>query len=116
MFGTNTYEEDINSFKKVLSTEASQLLADKDLVAIYIGRGTCPYCRKFAKKLDGLVNKIDTPIYYIDSENPLDNGISLFREEYNIRTVPGFVVKKNGEVDVRCDSSLPEDEILDMLK
>lgn len=59
---------------------------------------------------------MDTSIYYIDSENPLDSGIDSFREEYNIRTVPGFVVKNNGKVDVRCDSSLPEDEILDMLK
>ncbi|MDZ5254059.1 thioredoxin domain-containing protein [Clostridium sp. LIBA-8841] len=116
MFEKNAYEEDIKSFEKILSTQADKLLSTEDLAVVYIGRSTCPYCRKFAKKLSGLANKINTTIYYVSSDNFSDNELSSFREKYNIVTVPGFIVNKNGEITVRCDSSTPEEEILDMLK
>ncbi len=116
MFGNDTYEEDIKEFKKVLSTEADELLSNEDLAVVYIGRATCPFCRKFAKKLSGLTEEIDTTIYYVDSENFSDDGINSFREKYDIVTVPGFIVGKKGEIEVRCDSSTPEDEILSMIK
>ena len=116
MFENDTYKENIKSFKKVLSSEADKLLSNEDLTVVYIGRETCPYCRKFAKKLSGLVSEINTTIYYVDSNNFSDNGLSSFREKYNIVTVPGFIVRKNGEIEVRCDSSTPEDEILEMIK
>ena len=116
MFKGNKYEEDIKAFKKVLSTQADELLTNEDKTVVYIGRATCPFCRKFASKLSSLANKVDTTIYYVNSEDYLDDGISAFRKKYNIVTVPGFIVHKNGEVEVRCDSSTPENEILDMLK
>ena len=91
-------------------------MTNEDKTVVYIGRATCPFCRKFASKLSSLANKVDTTIYYVNSEYYLDDGISAFRKKYNIVTVPGFIVHKNGEVEVRCDSSTPENEILDMLK
>ena len=116
MFTQDTYQEDIKSFNKILTVEAEALLAAQDLTVIYIGRETCPFCRKFAKKLSGLASQIDSTIYYVDRSNPLDTGINDFREAYDIITVPGFIVSKNGEITVRCDSSTPEEEILAMLK
>lgn len=115
MFEENTYIENVKSFKKILSSETESLLSEEDLVVIYIGRETCPYCRKFANKLSGLVDEINTTIYYIDSANSSDSGLSSFREKYEIVTVPGFIVKKNGEIEVVCDSSTPEDKILEMI-
>ncbi len=116
MLENNTYDEDIKLFKKVLSTEANQLLSSDALTIVYMGRRTCPFCRKFAKKLSGLAHQINSSIYYVESDNPSDTGIDSFRETYNIVTVPGFIVSKNGEIAVRCDSSLPENQLLDMLK
>jgi predicted bacteriocin transport accessory protein len=116
MFEQDKYEEDINSFERVLSTQADKLLSNEDTAVVYIGRATCPFCRKFATKLSGLANKVNTTIYYVDSANSLDNELRVFRDKYNIVTVPGFIVSKNKEIEVRCDSSTPEDEILDMLK
>ncbi|MFT8343396.1 MAG: thioredoxin domain-containing protein [Clostridium beijerinckii] len=116
MFEEDNYEENVKLFEKVISTQAEELLSNKDLAVIYIGRATCPFCRKFAKKLSALTNKINTTIYYVDSSNFSDNLIASFREKYNIVTVPGFIVSKNGEIEVRCDSSLSENEILDLLK
>ena len=111
-----SYEEDVSLFTKIISEEADKLLSNEDLAVVYIGRETCPYCRKFAKKLSGLFREINTTIYYVDINNFSDNNLKSFREKYNIVTVPGFIVSKNGEIEVRCDSSTPEDEILEMLK
>ena len=44
-----------------------------------------------------------------------DNNLKAFREKYNIVTVPGFIVNKSGKIEVKCDSSTPEDEILKMI-
>ncbi|NRT76414.1 thiol reductase thioredoxin [Clostridium beijerinckii] len=116
MFEEDNYEENVKLFEKLISTQAEELLSNEDLAVIYIGRATCPFRRRFAKKLSGLTNKISTTIYYVDSADFSDNLIDSFREKYNIVTVPGFIVSKNREIEVRCDSSLSEDEILNLLK
>lgn len=116
MFGEDTYKEDVKSFEQIPSTEADKLLSSEKLTVVYIGRETCPYCRKFAKKLGNLSNKLNTTIHYVNSDNFSDNEISSFREKYHIVTVPGFIVSKNGEWETRCDSSMSEDEILNMIK
>lgn len=116
MFEENSYKENVELFENILSEEADKLLCNENLAIVYIGRETCPYCRKFAKKLSDLVNEINTIIYYIDSSNSSDNYINSFREKYNIVTVPGFIIGKNGDIQVRCDSSTPEEEILEMIQ
>lgn len=114
MFGNDTYNEDIKAFNRIDSSAADKMLSTESIAIVYIGRSSCPFCRKFAKKLSGLSSGINSPIYYIDSEDFSDDGIQGFREKYNVRTVPGFIVKKQGELEVRCDSSLPEEEILNL--
>ena len=116
MFGDNTYEADVQLFEKVEAAVADNLLSNEEVAIVYIGRPTCPYCRKFAKKLSGLAKQIERTIYYVNSEDFSDEGIESFREKHSVRTVPGFLVKNNGELTVICDSSLPEDEILRMTK
>ena len=61
MFGFDSYDEDVQDLKKVSSKEAHQLLSNEDLAIVYIGRSTCPFCRKFVKTLNGLVDKINAP-------------------------------------------------------
>lgn len=87
MTGEYSYKEDVSLFTKILSGEADKLLSNENLAVVYIGKETCPYCRKFAKKLSGLVNEINTTIYYVNSDNLSDNEIKLFREKYNIYVV-----------------------------
>ena len=57
MFEKDSYEEDVKLFKKVTSTQADEILSNEDLAVTYIGRGTCPFCRKFAKKLSAVFPK-----------------------------------------------------------
>ena len=116
MIEQDTYKYHIKLFEIISSEKADNLLSSEDLSIIYIGRETCPFCRKFAKKLSELTNKINKTIYYINSEDFSDTNLQSFREKYNIKTVPGFIVSKNKKIEVRCDSSLPEDEILNMIK
>ncbi|MBD7915970.1 thiol reductase thioredoxin [Clostridium sp. Sa3CUN1] len=116
MVEIETYEEQVKVFNKISSLEAEDILSKEDITAIYIGRATCPFCRKFVKKLSDISKEINKTIYYIDSSNSSDEELSSFRKKYNILTVPGFIVSKNNEIEVRCDSSTPEEEILYMLK
>ena len=115
MFDENSYKIDVIKFDKITSTKAEQLLDGDGLIVVYIGRETCPYCRKFARKLASLINKIEVPIYYVNSNDSDDSNINAFRDKYNIATVPGFLVSKDADLKVRCDSSMPEDEILDLI-
>ncbi|WP_297523005.1 conjugal transfer protein TraF [uncultured Clostridium sp.] len=112
MFGTNTFEKDIELLTEVLSEKADILLTNEESAVVFIGRGSCPYCRKFAKTLNKVVKDINSTVYFVNSENFSDKGISSFREKYSIPTVPGFIVKKNREIEVRCDSSLSEETII----
>lgn len=116
MFEENSYLECVKLFKSITSLQATELLSNKDLVVIYIGRETCPYCRKFVKKLSTLVPEINTDIYYINSANTNDSNLSSFRENHNIKTVPGFIISKNSKIEVYCDSSMPEEKILEAIK
>lgn len=116
MFSQNTYSKDIQAFNKVSASEAKRLLAAEDLTVVYIGRASCPYCQKFAKKLSKLSTELSTTIYYVDSSNASDADIEAFREEFNVVTVPGFIVGKSGTTTTRCDSSMPEIEILGMTR
>ncbi len=43
----------------------------------FIGRKTCPYCRKFAAKLATVVEETKAHIYFINSEEPSQLGISV---------------------------------------
>lgn len=115
MFNEYTYKEDIGLLKEINSDEAEKLLDGDGTIVVYIGKESCPYCRTFVKKLSSIVNNIDVPIYYVDSVNSNDTNINSFRNKYNVATVPGFIVSKNEGLKVRCDSSLPENEILDLI-
>ena len=81
-------------------------------MTFFIGRKTCPYCRKFAAKLATVVAETKAHIYFINSEEPSQlDALQAFRSTYGIPTVPGFLHVEAGEVTVRCDSSMSEEEI-----
>ena len=48
------YLEDVKVFNETTPEEAEQLLEAKEGHIVYIGRETCPYCRKFVRKLSSL--------------------------------------------------------------
>lgn len=78
---------------------------------IYIGKAVCPYCQIVIKKLKKVAGETETH-YYVNSVEEEDmEGITAFRNEYDIPTVPGFIYTNGDKVNVKCDSSMPEEEI-----
>ena len=90
----------------------AQNIKDLEVTTVDRARKTCPYCRKFAGTLAGVVAETKAHIYFINSEEASElEKLQAFRSEYSIPTVPGFVHVQDGQVAVRCDSSMTADEI-----
>ena len=98
--------DNIKDLEVTTVARAQEALDKKETATFFIGRKTCPYCRKFAGTLAGVVAETKAHIYFINSEEP-----SQFRSRYGIPTVPGFVHIADGQINVRCDSSMSAQEI-----
>lgn len=108
----NTYEKDVTGFDEIDSEKAYALVKGEVEAVIYIGKAVCPFCQKFIKKLKKVAEETDTHIYYVNSAEESDmEGITAFRNEYDIPTVPGFIFTDGETVSVKSDSSMSEDEI-----
>ena len=114
----NNYEDNVSSFKKIHPEKADELLEEKSGQIVYIGFNKCPFCQKFVAKLGPLAEKKDLTVYYVDrrdSEN--EKAVEEFREKYDIPTVPGFLYSsETAGLVVKCDSSLSEEEILEIIE
>jgi len=106
------FVQNIKDLEVTTVDRARQAIADKETATFFVGRKTCPYCRKFAGTLAGVVAETKAHIYFINSEEPSQlDALQAFRTRYEIPTVPGFVHVENGEIKVRCDSSMSAQEI-----
>ena len=104
--------EDIKDLEVTTVASAQEAIDQKETATFFIGRKTCPYCRKFATKLATVVAETKAHIYFINSEEPSQlDTLQAFRSTYGIPTVPGFLHIESGEVSVRCDSSMSKEEI-----
>lgn len=112
-----TYLDQAAIFTPITVGDAALLLASERSATVFIGRETCPYCRRFVAKLSAVAQENDLIIYYLHSQLPttMISKIQQLREQYNVPTVPGLLVAKNGEVKVKCDSSMTKEEILDFI-
>ena len=108
----NQFLEDIKDLEVTTVARAQEALDNKETATFFIGRKTCPYCRKFAGTLAGVLAETKAHIYFINSEEPSQlNELQEFRSRYGIPTVPGFVHVADGQIKVRCDSSMSAQEI-----
>jgi putative bacteriocin transport accessory protein len=104
--------ENIKELEVTTVARAQEALDNQETATFFIGRKTCPYCRKFATKLANVVAETNAHIFFINSEEASQlNALQDFRSQYGIPTVPGFVHVSNGQIKVRCDSSMTEEEI-----
>lgn len=105
-------------YHQVSVNEAEQLLEAKNHAILFIGRETCPYCRKFSTTLSEVVKEKGYQVYFLHSQKPADDleAINRMRDTYQVKTVPGFLVAKPSGIIVRCDSSLSKEEIIDLVE
>ena len=76
----NQFLEDIKDLEVTTVTRAQEALDNKETATFFIGRKTCPYCRKFAGTLAGVVAETKAHIYFINSEEPSQlNELQEFR-------------------------------------
>lgn len=108
----NTFDKDIaNLTTTTISTIQSLIDANKEMV-LFMGRSSCPFCRKFAPKIAKVAEDLGQVVYFVDSADQQDiENLTTFRKRYTIPTVPGLVVAKDGDVRVVCDSSQSVEEI-----
>lgn len=108
----NVFLEIVQDFTKLSPTEADELLSNEEGTIVFIGRPTCPYCRKFAPKLHKVSTEHKVQVNFVNSEHPdYTQELKDFREKYGVPTVPGILYADGNNVKVRCDSSMTEKEI-----
>ncbi|HER4943797.1 TPA: thioredoxin [Streptococcus pyogenes] len=111
-----TFEEIVANF--ILSSVAevtSAIASGKDMI-VFLGRSSCPYCRRFAPKLAQVATDNQKDVYFVDSENAADAAeLAAFRENYQLVTVPALLVSYDQHQRAVCDSSLTPDDILAFL-
>ncbi|GGE28585.1 conjugal transfer protein TraF [Streptococcus himalayensis] len=88
------------------------IIANQETATFFLGRTTCPYCHRFAQTLATVLEETTATVYFVPSDNVEDaQNLQEFRQTYNIPTVPAFIHIENGELQVRCDSSMTAEEI-----
>lgn len=112
------YLEQVKLFKETHPKDADELLEAKAGNIVFIGRETCPYCRKFVRKLSPLADEYDLTVHYVHSQHPeYEDEVELLREKYDVPTVPGLLYSsETAGLIVKCDSSLEPEEILEIIE
>lgn len=110
------FDEAVALMEPVSALDAREKIDSKEKVILFIGRPTCPYCRKFAPKLGQVIQETGAKVLYLHSEDMSQiEDIQALRQRYGVATVPGLLVAQNGTVKVVCDSSLDPEDIADFI-
>src|SRR5699024_4692385 len=112
------YLGQVKSFKETRPEKADKLLEAKEGNIVYIGRETCPYCRRFVKTLGPLAKEHHLKIHYVHAQHPeYEQEVNELREKYDVPTVPGLLYSsETAGMVVKCDSSLDAEEILEIVE
>ncbi|HFE5912016.1 TPA: thioredoxin domain-containing protein [Streptococcus pyogenes] len=111
-----TFEEIVANFIPSSIAEVTSAIASGKDMIVFLGRSSCPYCRRFAPKLAQVATDNQKEVYFVDSENAADAAeLAAFRENYQLVTVPALLVSYDQHQRAVCDSSLTPDDILAFL-
>lgn len=112
------YLEEVKVFHETTPATADELLEANAGNIVYIGRETCPYCRKFVRKLSPLAEEKNLVVNYVHSQHPeYEDKVNELRDKYKVPTVPGLLYSsKTAGLVVKCDSSLTPEQILEIVE
>lgn len=72
-------------------------LANKETFYVYVGRPTCPYCRKFEPTLLKAMEDTQIPVFYLNTDEEELTEINNFVDSQGIETIPHLTYYKDGE-------------------
>ena len=93
------YEEAISYFEEIPIKEVKSKLENDDRFILYIGRKTCPYCRRFVPKLAQAVYDTKIKVYYVNSDSEEKEEITKFAHSKGIKTVPSLGFYRSNKLD-----------------
>ena len=93
------YLQNVNRFNKLNMKEIYSKFENKETFVLYLGRKTCPHCRKFSPILREFNTLYGNKLNYYDIESPdLDKDAKVFLSKLHIPGVPAVLYVKEGKV------------------
>lgn len=93
------YIQNVDKFNKLNMKGVYSKFENKDTFVLYIGRKTCPHCRKFSSVLREFNTLYRNKLNYYDIESPdLDKDGKVFLSKLQIPGVPAVLYVKEGKV------------------
>lgn len=93
------YLQNVDRFNKLNIKEIYSKFENKETFVLYLGRKTCPHCRKFSPILREFNSLYGNKLNYYDIESPdLDKDAKVFLEKLQIPGVPAVLYVKEGKV------------------
>ena len=93
------YLQNVNRFNKLNMKEIYSKFENKETFVLYLGRKTCPHCRKFSSVLREFNTLYGNKLNYYDIESPdLDKDAKVFLSKLHIPGVPAVLYVKEGKV------------------
>ena len=93
------YLQNVNRFNKLNMKEIYSKFENKETFVLYLGRKTCPHCRKFSPILKEFNVLYGNKLSYYDIESPdLDKDAKVFLSKLHIPGVPAVLYVKEGKV------------------
>ncbi|TCD45982.1 thioredoxin [Streptococcus sp. X16XC17] len=90
-------EIQINTTSSITLSELRNKLAQKESFFLYVGRPTCPYCRKFQPNLDKAMEETQVSVYYLNTDEEEAKDITDFVDSQGIETIPHLTYYKDGQ-------------------
>lgn len=93
------YIQNVDRFNKLNMKEIYSKFENKETFVLYLGRKTCPHCRKFSPILRKFNTLYGNKLNYYDIESPdLDKDAKVFLSKLKIPGVPAVLYVKEGKV------------------
>lgn len=93
------YIQNVDKFNKLNMKEIYSKFENKETFVLYLGRKTCPHCRKFSPILREFNTLYGNKLNYYDIQSPdLDKDAKVFLSKLKIPGVPDVLYVKEGKV------------------
>ena len=86
------FAKDVSQFVETTAEKVEALIGEGKEVVLFVGRPTCPYCRRFAPKINEVREALGKEMYFINSERQsLTKRLAAFRAKYNYANSTWFI-------------------------